>query len=74
MANGRGGIRGGERQREGRGVRFEAKIGGRRKRPQRNDCRGVAAAKCHWSRYGLRSSLLLLHALIYQAENNGGSL
>ena len=34
----------------------------------------VAAAKCHWSRYGLRSSLLLLHALIYQAENNGGSL
>ena len=55
MANGRGGSRGG-RQRDGRGVRFGAKIGGRRKRPQRNDCRGGGQV----SLVALRIALLAL--------------
>ena len=70
-----------ERERAGRESGREAAGGARstirgknRRMEEAPTPTAVAAAKCHWSRYGLRSSLLLLHALIYQAENNGGSL
>ena len=60
-----------------RGVRLEAKIGG-----SAPTSAGAAAylgcartrtgaAKCHWSRYGLRSSLSLLHISIRRGTTEG---